>query len=73
MSATVTDTERAIFDLLCDQDDELDVNEALSTLAMVAAAVCCLCDDREQPAEAFANAFAANVAAYVPDEARMLS
>lgn len=69
----VTETETAIFDLLSDEDDEIDIDAALATLAMVAAAVCCLCDDRDQPAEAFTRAFAANVAAYVPDEPRMLS
>lgn len=73
ISTEVTETEEAIFDLLCDEDEEIDIDAALATLAMVAAAVCCLCDDRDQPAEAFARAFAANVAAYVPDEPRVLS
>lgn len=69
----VTQIEAAIFELLCDDDDEMHVDEALATLAMVAAAVCCMCDDRGRVGEAFTAAFRANVDAYVPDAPRLLS
>jgi len=66
-------TEDAILDLLCDEDDELHVGAALTTLVNVVAGLCCIGSRPEGLADNFAEVLRQRIASREPERPRWLS